>query len=100
MFCTVNWIVFFFYCPGYGVVLQLLKEVIDEDALTEDEDEDVFASSDEETVSPLMHKDRIRSLSSNSNLFSNKSLSGRFVRVSYIMFKTTNNLSNLILGNL
>lgn len=61
---------------GYAVVLQLLKEVTDEDALTEDEDEEVFASSDEETISPLMHKDRIRSLSSSSSVFPHKSLSG------------------------
>ncbi|XP_052251666.1 uncharacterized protein LOC127858511 [Dreissena polymorpha] len=62
---------------GYGVVLQLLREVTDEDILTEEEEEDgpvVF--SDDETISPLMHKDRVRSLSSSSGIFSNKSLSG------------------------
>ncbi|WAR22425.1 hypothetical protein MAR_016399 [Mya arenaria] len=63
------------FSMGYSVVLQLLKEVAEEDAQTDDGD-DVFASSDEDTISPLMHKDRVRSLSSTSSLLSNKSSSG------------------------
>ncbi|XP_045190612.2 uncharacterized protein LOC123547512 isoform X2 [Mercenaria mercenaria] len=64
------------FSQGYGVVLQLLKEVIDEDALTEEEEEDVFVSSDEDTVSPVMYKERLRSVSGINGFLSNKTSSG------------------------
>ncbi|KAL4232320.1 hypothetical protein ACF0H5_009891 [Mactra antiquata] len=63
------------FSQGYGVVLQLLKEVLGEDDITGDEDDDFILSSDEDTVSSVMYKDRLRSLSGPNGLFS-KGLSG------------------------
>ncbi|XP_060596786.1 uncharacterized protein LOC132750761 isoform X3 [Ruditapes philippinarum] len=64
------------FSQGYGVVLQLLKEVIDEDTLTEEEEDDVFVSSDEETISPVMYKERLRSVSGINGFLSNRTSSG------------------------
>lgn len=79
------------FSQGYTTVLQLLKEVADEDLITEDEAEDGIVSSDEEVISPLMHADRIRTLSGSLNgTLANKNFGGKNINNDNLMYFTCN----------
>ena len=67
------------FSQGYATVIQLFKEVADEDMITEDEEEGIV-SSDEEVISPLMHADRIRTFSGTNGILPHKNLGGEKIQ--------------------